>query len=89
MRAVITVIGKDMVGIIARVTAILSQHNVNILDISQSILQDFFAMVMLADLSGATVPFTEIKGLLEAEGGAMGVSIRIQHEEVFEAMHRI
>ena len=89
MRAIITVIGHDMVGIIARVTAILSQNNVNILDISQSVLQEFFAMVMLADLSRCSLPFAELQAKLEEEGRAMGMSVRIQHEAVFESMHRI
>lgn len=89
MRAIITVIGRDMVGIIAHVTAILSQNNVNILDISQSILQEFFAMVMLADLSESGIPFAELQKKLDEAGHELGVTIRIQHESVFEAMHRI
>lgn len=89
MRAIITVIGHDMVGIIARVTANLSKNNVNILDISQSVLQEFFAMVMLVELDRCGIPFAELQGQLEEEGRAMGMSVRIQHEAVFEAMHRI
>lgn len=89
MKAIITVIGRDVVGIIARVSATLSQNNVNILDISQSVLQEYFAMVMLVDLSAAVVPFAELQKQLESEGQAVGVVIRVQHEAVFEAMHRI
>ena len=89
MRAIITVIGRDMVGIIARVTAILSNNSVNILDISQSVLQEFFAMVMLVDLEKSEIPFADLQTKLEAEGNAMGMSVRIQHEAVFQAMHRI
>lgn len=89
MRAIITVIGKDMVGIIARVTANLSQNNVNILDISQSVLQEFFAMVMLVDLEKCAIPFSELQKQLEDEGRTMGMSVRVQHEAVFQAMHRI
>jgi ACT domain-containing protein len=89
MRAIITVIGHDMVGIIARVTAILSENHVNILDISQSVLQEFFAMVMLADLEKCDLPFAKLQSLLEDEGKAIGMSVRIQHEAVFQAMHRI
>lgn len=89
LRAIITVIGRDTVGIIARVTAILSQNSVNIMDISQSILQEFFAMVMLVDMAKCVVPFTELKTQLEEVGSGMGVTVRIQHEAVFEAMHRI
>ena len=89
MRAIITVIGRDMVGIISRVTAILAGNGVNILDISQSVLQEFFAMVMLVDLSQSAAPFAELAKRLEEEGKAMGMSVRIQHEAIFEAMHRI
>jgi ACT domain-containing protein len=89
MRAIITVIGRDMVGIISRVTANLSQNNVNILDISQSVLQEFFAMVMLVDLEKCALPFAELQKQLEEEGRPMGMSVRIQREDVFEAMHRI
>jgi ACT domain-containing protein len=89
LRAIITVIGRDMVGIITRVTAILSKNNVNILDISQSVLQEFFTMVMLVDLEKSTVPFTGLQKQLEDEGRAMGISVYVQHEAVFQAMHRI
>ncbi len=89
MRAIITVVGRDTVGIIAHVSAILSAHNVNILDISQSVLQEFFAMVMLVDLGKCQAPFAELQARLEAEGNVMGLTVRIQHEEVFQAMHRI
>lgn len=89
MRAIITVIGRDMVGIIARITANLSQNNVNILDISQSVLQEFFAMVMLVDLGSCAIPFSELQKQLEDEGNTMGMSVRVQREDVFEAMHRI
>lgn len=89
MRAIITVIGRDVVGIIARVSATLSQNNVNILDISQSVLQEYFAMVMLVDLSAVAVAFADLQKQLESEGQAVGVVVRIQHEAVFEAMHRI
>jgi len=89
VRAIITVIGKDVVGIIAMVTADLSKNNVNILDISQSVLQEFFAMVMLVDLEKCQIPFADLQKQLEDEGRKMGMSVRIQHEAVFQAMHRI
>lgn len=89
MRAIITVIGKDMIGIIARVTANLSKNNVNILDISQSVLQEFFAMVMLVDMEKSAIPFADLQKQLENDGEAMGMSVRIQREDVFQAMHRI
>jgi ACT domain-containing protein len=89
VRAIITVICKDTIGIIARVTAALARNEVNVLDISQSVLQEFFAMVMLVDLGRCRVPFAELQKELEEDGRAMGMSVRIQREDVFQAMHRI
>ena len=89
MRAIVTVIGKDRVGIIAEVCALLSARNVNILDISQTILQEFFTMTMLVDVSKSAISFADLKTALAEKGGEMGLKIRIQSEEIFEAMHRI
>ena len=89
MRAIITVVGKDRVGIISEVSRILSENQVNILDISQTIMQDMFTMIMLVDVSGAKVAFSELADSLEALGESMGLSIRIQHEDLFHSMHRI
>ncbi len=89
MRAIVTVIGKDRVGIIAGICVTLSGLNVNVLDISQTILQDLFTMNMLVDLTDASVPYSEIVSALEAEGKRLGVSVRIQREDIFNAMHRI
>ena len=89
MKAVITVIGKDRVGIIAAVSRILAESNVNILDISQTIMQDIFTMVMLTDVTGATMAFGALSEQLEAKGNELGVSVRIQHEDIFNSMHRI
>lgn len=89
MRAIVTVIGKDQVGIIARVCALLSEQGVNVLDISQTILQEYFTMIMLVDTAGAKVPFTELVKLLEESGKAQGLSIHAQREDIFNAMHRI
>ena len=89
MRAIVTVIGHDRVGIIAEVCTLLSKNNVNILDINQTILQEFFTMTMLVDVSNSVIPFTELKDALAAKGGDMGLKIRIQREDIFEAMHRI
>ena len=88
-RAIITVVGKDTVGIIAAVCALLSQHNVNVLDISQTILQDYFTMVMMVDLSDCSSSFADLAGALESAGTERGLSIRIQREDIFNAMHRI
>ncbi|MDK2962579.1 MAG: ACT domain-containing protein [Eubacteriaceae bacterium] len=89
MRAVLTVIGKDRTGIIYRVSEILAQNEVNIEDISQTIMNDFFTMIMLVDLSKMTIHFNELKSSLEQCGEEIGMSIRIQHEDLFNAMHTI
>ena len=89
MRAILTVVGKDRVGIIAEVCTLLSENNVNILDINQTILQEFFTMTMLVDVSNSAIPFADLKAALAAKGGEMGLKIRIQNEDIFEAMHRI
>jgi ACT domain-containing protein len=89
MRAVITVIGKDKVGIIAGVSSILAKESVNILDISQTIMQGFFTMVMLTDLAETSISISELSDVLSEKGKDMGVEIRIQHEDIFNSMHRI
>lgn len=89
MKAIITVTGKDKTGIIAGVSATLSACSVNILDISQTVLQDYFAMIMLVDLSGSTVTFSELNERLEKTGKSISMDIRIMREEIFDAMHRL
>ena len=89
MRAIVTVLGKDRVGIMSLVCALLAQHNVNILDISQTILQEFFTMPMLVDVSTATVPFARLQEDLSVLGQEKGLDIRVQQEAIFDAMHRI
>lgn len=89
MRAIVTVIGKDQVGIIARVCALLSEQGINVLDISQTIVQDFFNMMMIADMGGADQPFAQCAKELEQLGEEIGVSIKCQREEIFQKMHRI
>ena len=89
MKAIITVVGKDQVGIIAAVCTILASNNVNVLDISQTILREFFTMTMLVDLSGSKLPFTVLSTLLENEGAKRGLAIKIQREDIFNAMHKI
>jgi ACT domain-containing protein len=89
MKAVITVLGKDRVGIIAAVTAALAENKVNILDISQTILQDYFTMIMLVELLDADVGLPTLSERLDSVGAELGVQIRVQHEAVFTAMHRI
>ena len=89
MRAIVTVIGKDQVGIIAAVCTLLAEQNVNVLDISQTILQEYFTMIMLVDTEKARLPFADRAALLESEGKKRGLSILAQREDIFNAMHRI
>jgi len=89
MRAVITVIGMDRVGIIAGVSAVLAEYNVNILDITQTTMQDLFTMIMLVDISKTDARFDKLIDVLDAKGKELGMKIRIQHEDIFKSMHRI
>ena len=89
MNAIVTVIGKDKVGIIAAVCIKLAEVNVNVLDISQTILDGKFTMVMAVDAANANVGFEELAAQLRELGEGMELSIRIQREEIFDAMHRI
>jgi ACT domain-containing protein len=89
MNGIITVVGTDQVGIIARVSAFLAERNINIEDISQTILSGNFVMMMMVNLSGGTQPLDELKKELSRLGESMGVSVSIMHEGVFSAMHRI
>ena len=89
MKAIVTVIGKDQVGITAAVCALLAKHNINILDINQTILQEYFTMVMLVDLSACELSIGELSDIMSKAGEERGLSIRIQREDIFNAMHRI
>ena len=89
MRAVITVIGKDMVGILARVSNICAEHQVNVLEVTQSILQDLFAMIMVVDISKCTIPFSELSDKLTDAGTEMNLTIHAMREDIFNSMHRI
>lgn len=88
-KTIITVVGKDTVGIIAKVCTYLAQNNVNILDISQTIVQGFFNMMMVADTAGSSKSTAQIAEELEKLGEEIGVVIRAQHEDIFNMMHRI
>jgi len=89
MKAVISVIGNDRVGIIAAVSNILAEADINILDISQTTMQEIFTMIMLVNLDKAKYAFSAVKDMLENTGEQMGLSVRIQHEDTFNSMHRI
>ena len=89
MRAVLTVTGKDKKGIIAKVSAFLAERNINIEDISQTIMQDYFTMVIIMDISQSTLPMAKLAEESDALGQCIGMSVRIQHEDIFNAMHII
>ena len=89
MKAIVTVVGKDQVGIIAAVCVKLAEYNVNVLDISQTVMQGYFTMMMVVDVSSCTVPLAELVVLMEEMGKERGLSVRLQREDIFEAMHRI
>ena len=89
MKAIVTVVGKDQVGIIAAVCVKLAEYNVNVLDISQTVMQGYFTMMMVVDVSACSLPLAELVVLMEEMGKERGLSIRLQREDIFEAMHRI
>ena len=89
MKAVVTVVGKDRVGIIANVCVELANYNVNVLDISQTVMQGYLTMMMVVDVTEANLPLAQICQQMDAKGQEMGMSIRIQREDIFEAMHRV
>ena len=88
-KTIITVIGKDTVGIIAKVCTYLAENNVNVLDISQTIVQDYFNMMMNADINAASKDFDTLSTELKEIGVEIGVKIKMQHEDIFNCMHRI
>ena len=88
-KTVISVIGKDTVGITAKVSAACAEHNVNIIDITQSVLQDMFVMVMLTDISALDCPFNSFSESMSRLGEQSGLEIRVMHEDIFNSMHRI
>ncbi|MBQ9460850.1 MAG: ACT domain-containing protein [Clostridia bacterium] len=89
MNAVITVLGKDTVGILAKVSSECAEVDVNIIEVTQSVLQGLFAMIMFVDISKCTVPFSQLVDSLTATGEKMGVKIHVMHEDIFNAMHKI
>ena len=89
MKAIVTVIGKDKPGIIAKVSTALAENQVNIEDISQTLMQDNFTMLMLCDLSSSLLPLEKLQAQLVEMGKEIGVSIHVQHEDIFNAMHKI
>lgn len=88
-KIIITVVGKDTVGIIAKTSAYLAKANINILDISQTVVQDYFNMMMIADMGGTDKPLETVMEDLDRIGNEIGVKVRVQREEIFTSMHRI
>ena len=88
-RIIVSVVGRDRVGIISGVSAVLAEAHANILDISQSVMEEFFVMIMMVDIEKSDVSFAELKQRLNAKGGEMGLKIDAQHEDVFKFMHRV
>ena len=89
MKAIVTVIGRDKVGITAAVCALLAQHSINILDISQTVMNDYFTMMMVVDTEQCAQPFDTLSAALADYGQNRGLSVRIQREDIFNAMHKI
>ena len=89
MKAIVTVVGKDQVGIIAGVCNKLADHQINVLDISQTIMEGYFTMMMVVDLTLCQEPFDKLRAALREYGEGRGLSIRIQREDIFDAMHKL
>lgn len=89
MKIVISVLGRDRVGIIAMVSTVLAENGVNILNLDQSILDGFFNMILIADMSGGAISLKELQEVLRGKGEALGLEIRVQHADIFQVMHRV
>ena len=89
MKLVVTVVGRDRVGIIAMVTRILAENNVNILSINQNIMDGFFNMILIAEISESKIKLTDLQKILKEQGEAINVEIKAQHEDIFNVMHKI
>ena len=89
MKIVVTIVGKDHVGIIATVSSILAQNNVNILNVNQNIIDCFFNMVLIAEMTDSTMKLTELQKVLKAKGEELKLDIKVQHQDIFNVMHRI
>lgn len=89
MRAIVTVIGKDTVGILSKVSGSCAEHKANVMDVSQTIMQDMFAMIMMIDISSLDIDFLKFSDELKAIGKEMGLEIHVMHEDIFNSMHKI
>ena len=89
MRIVLTIVGKDRVGIIAKVSNLLAEHGVNILNINQNILEGFFNMIMIADMKDSKMSIKDLQQILKEKGEEIALDIKVQHEDIFDIMHKI
>ena len=89
MKAVVSVIGRDSVGIIAKISAGCAKYSANIVDISQTVLNEYFTMMMIVDIDNLSIPFNEFVDKMTAEGASNGLDIHVMHEDIFNSMHRI
>ncbi len=89
MRAVVTVIGKDTVGILHKVSGICAEYNVNVIEVTQSVLQDMFAMIMLVDITEINADFAKLVDSMDSLGSQLGLSIHTMHEDIFNSMHSV
>lgn len=89
MRAILTVIGRDTVGILSKVSGVCAEHKANVMDVSQTIMQDMFAMIMMIDISSLNIDFLKFSDELKAIGKEMGLEIHVMHEDIFNSMHKI
>ena len=89
MKAVVTVVGRDTVGILAKITAVCAEHNANVIDVTQSVMQDLFTMVMLLDISNINSDFSSLQNKLYELGEQIGMKIHVMHEDIFNSMHHI
>lgn len=89
MKLVVTIVGKDRVGIIAMVSNILAENNVNILNINQNIMEGFFNMVMIVESSGSNVKLQELQNILKEKGNEINLDIKVQHQDIFNVMHNV
>ena len=89
MKAVVSVIGRDSVGIIAKISAGCAKYSANIVDISQTVLNEYFTMMMIVDIDNLSIPFNEFVDKMTAEGAGNGLDVHVMHEDIFNSMHRI
>jgi ACT domain-containing protein len=89
MKAVVSVIGRDSVGIIAKISAGCAKYSANIVDISQTVLNEYFTMMMIVDIDNLSIPFNEFVDKMSVEGSSNGLDIHVMHEDIFNSMHRI